>query len=185
MMQKMNLKHNLNINMPNKFNIVLCGFMGSGKTTVGKKLSNYTGLKFIDTDTYVEKKVGHTINQIFNKYGETYFRNIEKDCVKEISSKTDYIISTGGGTILNKSNVDNLKKSGKIIFINVSFDIITYRLSKDNTRPLIKNSDINSIEELFKQRQEKYQLVSDIMVDGTLSIDEICKDIISKVELLF
>ncbi len=176
----MSLKHNLNINMDNNFNIVLCGFMGSGKTTVGKNLSNYTGVKFIDTDNYIEKRVGQTINQIFNKYGESYFREIEKDCIKEISSKTGYIISTGGGAILNKDNVDNLKKSGKIIFINVPFDIITHRLSKDNTRPIIKNLDITSIEELFKKRQKKYQSVADIMVDGTASVDKVCNEITSK-----
>ena len=124
------------------FNIVLCGFMGCGKTSVGKQLSLKTGLNFIDTDRYIEKTSGLPVSEIFKIYGEAHFRNLEKICVKTVSTSASAIISTGGGVILDEKNIFYLKQNGKIFYLDASVDIITSRLISDSTRPLIKKQKL-------------------------------------------
>lgn len=167
---------NKNIN----FNIVLCGFMGCGKTSVGKQLSLQTGLNFIDTDCYIEKKCGLAVSEIFKTYGKMYFRNLEKNCIKTVSHAPDTIISTGGGMVLDKENILCLKQNGKIFYLDASVDIITSRLISDSTRPLIKNK--NSIKKLFFERKEKYLSSADFIIDANQNLDAICHDILNKIE---
>ena len=162
------------------FNIVLCGFMGCGKTSVGKQLSLKTGLNFIDTDRYIEKTSGLPVSEIFKIYGEAHFRNLEKICVKTVSTSASAIISTGGGVILDEKNIFYLKQNGKIFYLDASVDIITSRLISDSTRPLIKNK--NSIKKLFFERKEKYLSSADFIIDANQNLDAICHDIHNKIE---
>ncbi len=162
------------------FNIVLCGFMGCGKTSVGKQLSLKTGLNFIDTDRYIEKTSGLPVSEIFKIYGEAHFRNLEKICVKTVSTSASAIISTGGGVILDEKNIFYLKQNGKIFYLDASVDIITSRLISDSTRPLIKNK--NSIKKLFFERKEKYLSSADFIIDANQNLDAICHDILNKIE---
>lgn len=162
------------------FNIVLCGFMGCGKTSVGKQLSLKTGLNFIDTDHYIEKISGLSISEIFKVYGEAHFRNLEKICVKTVSSSESAIISTGGGVILDEKNVFYLKQNGKIFYLDAPIEVLTARLISDSTRPLIKNK--SSIQKLFENRKEKYFNAADFIINANQNFDAICKDIIDKIE---
>ena len=114
------------------YNIVLCGFMGSGKTTIGKELSNVLNMSFVDIDDYIEKKNKTTISKMFSIHGEEYFRKREKEAVKEISSRNGFVIAAGGGTVLCRENVDMLKLNGKIILLDVSIENIKQRLINDN-----------------------------------------------------
>lgn len=155
--------------------------MGCGKSTVGKELSSKLKLKFIDTDEYIETQTGMQISQIFEQFGEKHFRNIEKISIEKISKMSGYIISTGGGSVLNELNVYNLKHNGTIVFLNVDFQNAILRLSKSYTRPLIKNSSIDSIKNNFLKRQKIYLSVADIIVDANKSIDDICNDIIKSI----
>ena len=162
------------------FNIVLCGFMGCGKTSVGKQLSLKTGLNFIDTDRYIEKTSGLPVSEIFKVYGEAHFRNLEKICVKTVSSSTSAIISTGGGVILDKKNILYLKQTGKIFYLDAPIEILTARLISDSTRPLIKSK--SSIQKIFDERKEKYFNAADFIINANQSLDEVCEDIINKIE---
>jgi len=121
--------------------IILTGFMGSGKSTVGKALSEKTGFTFIDMDDEIVKREGRSINDIFKDDGEEYFRNLETSLLKEYAASDEKIIlSTGGGVILREENVMLLKKIGKIFFLQADTDELIRRLSGDTTRPLLKSS---------------------------------------------
>lgn len=174
----------MNVEKNIKNNIVLCGFMGSGKTTVGKQLSQQIGLNFIDTDNYIENATGLTVSKIFEIYGEKFFRKLEQDCIKVISNLNPVIISTGGGSILEPNNIYNLKKNGKIFFLNANINSIISRLTYDliNQRPLIKNK--NSIKELFLVRQDDYFKAADFIIDANNDIETVCKNIIDKITFL-
>ena len=89
-------------------NIILCGFMGSGKSTVGLLLAKKLGMSFIDLDTYIEKKEGMTVSKIFEKYGEPYFRKVEKESAKELAEKNGLVIAAGGGTLVDKENAEDV-----------------------------------------------------------------------------
>ena len=122
-------------------NIILCGFMGCGKTTVGKNLQKRSGMHMIDTDAYIEKNQGMKISEIFDRYGEAYFRDLEYDACCELSKKSGIIISTGGGALTFERNVQALKKNGTIVLIDVPLDTIKERLKNDTTRPLLQRPD--------------------------------------------
>jgi len=107
-------------------NIILTGFMGSGKSTCGKILSELIKMKFIDTDKMIEDRTGLTVSQIFEQYGEKKFREIESSVIEEVSKRDGYVIATGGGVVLSTQNMDNLRKSGKIIYLHISYKK-TYR----------------------------------------------------------
>jgi len=120
--------------------IYLIGFMGSGKTTLGKKIAKYFNFNFIDLDEYIETKYNLSISSIFEKYGETYFRTIERDTLKELSEFNNTIISTGGGTTCYFDNISYMNNNGITIFFDEDIDIIYNRLLNDkNKRPLIAN----------------------------------------------
>jgi len=120
--------------------IYLIGFMGSGKTTLGKILAKHLNLDFIDLDLYIENKYNLSIHEIFDKYGEIYFRTIEHDTLKELSKFNNTIISTGGGTPCYFNNISYMNDNGITIFFDEDIDVIYNRLVNDkNKRPLISN----------------------------------------------
>ena len=162
----------------NKKNIVLCGFMGSGKTAVGKQLSRLTSLNYVDIDNYIERKTGKTISEIFAESGEQYFRDLEYEAAKELSLKKGYVISAGGGTLLYERNVQVLKESCTVIFLDVPLSAIKYRLRNDTKRPLLQRPDKDRLmEELYNQRLPLYKEAADYRVDGTKSPIGVAKDI--------
>lgn len=135
-------------NMVNtKQNIVLIGMPGCGKSTIGKLLAQETGHKFIDTDEEIVKKIGKTIPDIFAEVGESGFRKIESEVIKEISSVQNAVIATGGGAVLNKDNVRSLKENGRIYFIDRSLD----KIAATSDRPLSSNRT-----DLEKRYNERY-----------------------------
>jgi shikimate dehydrogenase len=144
-----------------KENVVLTGMPGSGKSTVGKLLEELTGFTFCDTDALIEEKTGMTIPEIFEKFGESYFRDIESDVIKEISDKTALIISTGGGAILRKENVHNLKKNGRLFFI----DRPLKDLIPTSDRPLAKDAD--AIKKRYEERYDIYLTCADEVIKVT------------------
>lgn len=148
-------------------NIILCGFMGCGKTTVGKNLQKRSGMHMIDTDAYIEKNQGMKISEIFDRYGEAYFRDLEYDACCELSKKSGIIISTGGGALTFERNVEALKKNGTIVLIDVPLDTIKERLKNDTTRPLLQRPDKDeAMRELYEKRMPLYKKAADIIVDG-------------------
>lgn len=149
-----------------KGNIVLIGFMGTGKTTVSKALSAVTGFQEIDTDAYIVKQQGRSISEIFEKEGETFFRNLETNALKDISEKEGQIISCGGGAVLRDENVEILKEKGNIILLTATPETVFERV-KDHTHRPILNSDMSleHVKELMSQREPRYQEVADVIVN--------------------
>ena len=137
-------------------NVVLTGFMCTGKSTIGRTLAKKMGFRFVDSDEYIVKKQNMTIDEIFEKYGEEEFRRIEKECIKEISMMSNCIIATGGGVVLNPENIDNLKKNGVVFNLSASLETILSRTGAIAKRPLIRNSTAEEIESRMKARQPYY-----------------------------
>ena len=154
-------------------NIVLIGMPACGKSTIGYWLSKKIGYPLLDTDKYLEEKENRIISDIFSNEGEEYFRNLETKYLKELSEKKGFIISTGGGAVKKKENIDILKKNGIVIFLNREINDI----SKENHkhRPLLQ--DINNIQKLYDERIDLYKKYSDIIIknndDMSIIVDRI------------
>jgi len=122
-------------------NIVLTGFMGSGKTTIGKLIAEKLDLELIDTDSEVIKELGMTIDKIFEVHGDKTFRAVETRVTERVSKLDNVVISTGGGVVLTRENVTLLRENGVIYLLYASAESILQRLTDDATRPLLKNGD--------------------------------------------
>lgn len=165
-----------------KKNIILCGFMGCGKSTVGALLAKKTGMAFIDLDSYIEKKQGMTVSDIFEKYGEPRFRELEREAARELSQKNSMVIAAGGGTLTFQENVDTLRTSGKIILLDLPLDTVAKRLENDTTRPLLNRPDkLEAMKALFEKRLPIYKAAADIIVNGDESPMQVCIEIMSQI----
>jgi len=148
-----------------KTNIVLIGFMGTGKTAVGKRLAALLDKGFYDTDNEVETVTGMTVSQLFSKYGEVRFRSEENLAVKRLAQKDNCIIATGGGAVLDIENITALAEKGVIIWLSASPEVIFERVRKKNTRPLLRKGDLyQNIIELSRQREDFYKC-ADFYID--------------------
>ncbi|MDP8266132.1 MAG: shikimate kinase [Candidatus Aceula meridiana] len=148
-----------------KTNIALVGFMGAGKTVVAKEVAGRLGHKLVSTDALIVAKEGKPITDIFEKEGEKYFRDLEKQIVGEISEKENLVIDCGGGIVLQDENVANLKKSGVIIYLKTSTDKIHDRTKNHKHRPLLNVEDPKGkINELLSFR-EPFYAKADITID--------------------
>lgn len=165
-------------------NLILCGMMGAGKTTVGIKVAELTGRRWYDTDGLIVDKYGK-IADIFEYYGEAHFRKLETEIVKDLAKMDDLIISTGGGLVLKKENNAVLQENGKIIFLRASLDTLSKRLKVNGERPLLQTSAESirdRLEKLMKERAPVYEHVADYIVDvDGKTPEEIAKEIIALV----
>ena len=145
--------------------IILTGFMGTGKTAVGKELSGMLGVKLIDIDTEIEISQNMTINDIFKNFGEQCFREIETEMIKKFSKKNNIIISTGGGAVLKDENMTAMRENGIIFCLNASADTILERTKSSGDRPLLKvENPMAKINELLIYRRPFYEKAG-IMID--------------------
>lgn len=164
-------------------NIVLIGMSGVGKTVVGKYVSKKNNMKLLDTDNIIVVNSDETISDIFNNYGEEYFRSLESNIIEGLSTETNSVISTGGGIIMDKNNIKYLKTNGIIFLLQANLDTLirNVNLSKEK-RPLLEESNNfkNRIENINKNRKDLYISSADyiIKVDNK-SIEEIGDEIIS------
>lgn len=160
-------------------NIVLIGFMGCGKTVIGRCVSSYLKYKHIDTDDYIVKNAGMSITEIFGKFGEAHFRELESQAAMQISEYEHYVISTGGGIVKSEENMRLLKKNGTVVYLKCSPDKI-YRNTKNSThRPLLNTGNrLEKIELLLEEREPLYVKYADFVLDTTnLSVEEAAKAI--------
>lgn len=139
-------------------NIVLIGFMGTGKTTIGRLLAQRLGRPFIDSDRKIEYENGMSIREIFEAYGENYFRQKERIAIAKLSRYNNAVIATGGGVVLSSENMSRLKRNGVIITLTASTEVILERTSRRNTRPLLDNLEKREqvVNKLLKDRAELY-----------------------------
>jgi len=167
-----------------KTNVALIGFMGVGKTAVGEALAKKLNRKFVELDLLIEWKAGRSIPEIFQQDGEVAFRELEIEVTKEIAKEKYLVIACGGGIVLNKINIDRLKKEGIIVYLTASPRAILKRVSEEGQRPLLEvDNPTLTIRELLKFRKPFYERATDIKIDTSkLDIDSVVEQIISKVK---
>jgi len=164
-------------------NIVLTGFMGTGKTAVGRELARLLNMHLVDVDTDIEKSEKMSINEIFEQFGEPGFRELETEMIKKLSERNNIVISTGGGAVVRQENVDVLKKNGVIVCLTAKPETIVRRTGNSNDRPLLQVEDpLEKIKELLNFRKPFYEK-ADIMIDteGKTPL-HIAEEIIEKVK---
>lgn len=147
--------------------IVMIGFMGAGKTTVGRRLARALDLTFTDTDDRIVERMQMPVTEIFNVYGEPYFRRLETETVKElVSARERCVISVGGGLPMQEANQSCLKELGTVIYLRATVETLMGRLQSDTSRPMLRGGDLRTrIETLMAARQETYERVADICID--------------------
>jgi shikimate kinase len=149
-------------------NVILCGFMGCGKSTVGRALAPLLGMKFVDMDKYIETEAGLSVSSIFKDHGEAYFRVLEAQATKSLSLKGGFVMATGGGAVLSRENVEVFKSCGIIVLIDVPLEIITARLEGDIARPLLSGpSKTDEIRSLYIKRMPIYSSAADFIVSNS------------------
>lgn len=157
--------------------VYLCGFMGCGKSTIGRLLAKKLGREFVDLDDYIEQREGMSIPQIFEQRGEKYFREVESMALSELSAAVG-VVATGGGTLLKKENGDRAKSVGTVVFIDAPFDICYERIKGDKNRPIAYNSTREQLLDRYEQRKPLYKENSDFSVNGNAAPMQIVSDIL-------
>ena len=167
-------------------NVVLCGFMGCGKTTVAKLLAARLNMDCIDLDQYIEHTTGMRVSEIFEKFGEPGFRSYERHAVSAVCKTNNCVIATGGGTVLDAQNAAVLRKSGVIFFLDVSVDTVLARLQNDHSRPLLERSDKEqAIALLLSARLPLYKAACDYSINANgASPEMIAENILSIIKKL-
>lgn len=151
-------------------NIYICGFMGCGKSLVSKIIAKKLNVNCIDTDTKIKQSQNMQIHEIFEKYGESYFRQLESELLKSLQNTNHSIIATGGGTLIgNKTNAKIAKSNGIIVFLETPFELCWNRI-KDSKRPLITNNNMDDVRHLYEERQQQYREISNIAVLNNKSL---------------
>ena len=165
-------------------NIFIVGPMGSGKSTVGKIISDELFLNFFDTDDEIESRTGASIDWIFDLEGEEGFRKRESSILEEMVKQNSIVLSTGGGIILSDSNREMLSSRGTVFYLSTPISVQLERTSKDKDRPLLKNGDPEEIlTRLQKERKDLYESVSDHIIDTeNKSSQEVASEIINFVK---
>ncbi len=164
-------------------NIILIGFMGSGKDSVAREIAEKTDLSFISMDDYIVLKEKRTINNIFKESGEKYFRKAEKETLKSIKNIKNVVIATGGGVVKDEENRKILSEMGKVIYLYTCLDAVKERLDKDKTRPLIK--DKNNIIKIYNERMKKgfYEFADEKIDTSANTPTEIAKKILKTLKI--
>lgn len=160
-------------------NLVLVGFMGSGKTAVGKRIAERLGLTFVDMDAEIERKAGRKISEIFAHEGESYFRFLERREAMELVKKQDQVIATGGGVVLDPDNLKDFRGTGVVVCLWVDGEAAYERTKRAAHRPLLQGEDPRKrIEDLLQKRQPLYQQIENVVDTRSRSLDTIVEDVL-------
>ena len=164
-------------------NIVLVGFMGTGKSTIGRVVAQKLGFHFIDTDDVIEQTSKAKISDIFAEHGEVYFRDLESQAVKSVALMKNQVVATGGGVVLRSSNIDLLRTGGPIFCLNATPKAIWDRVRSSRSRPLLRGPDpLKKIETLLNKRAPYYALADHQIETTGVSVDRVANEIISYIE---
>ncbi len=162
-------------------NIYLCGFMGCGKSHMGRLLAEKLGCTLVDLDAYIEEKENLSIPEIFERYGEAHFRSLEARYIREMPENS--IVATGGGAIINPFTAETARNTGKVIFLDADFELCYERIKGDEHRPLVMKNTKKQLNALFNNRREIYLKNSDFAVNAGRSDIEITAEIMEKLNL--
>ena len=166
-----------------KTSISLVGFMGAGKSAVGKALAGRVGKTFVELDSLIERKAGKSIPEIFQKQGETAFRELEIDAAKDVSGRRNLVVACGGGAVLNRINIDRLRNESVVVYLRASPEVLLDRMAgTEGERPVLKACDGKAaIKELLKFREPFYDRAADIEIDTSeLDIDSVVEQIVAE-----
>ena len=164
------------------YNIVLIGFMGAGKSTISEFLKTAFAMGVIEMDQIIAEREGMSISDIFEVYGEQYFRDLETNLLIEMQSRTNVVISCGGGTPMRECNVVEMKKNGRVVLLTAKPETILERVKDNHDRPLLENNKtVPFIADLMEKRRAKYEAAADIVIqtDGKSEL-EICEELIHR-----
>jgi len=168
------------------YNIVLIGFMGTGKSTISDFLKNVFAMDVAEMDQIIAQRQGMSISDIFETYGEQYFRNLETNLLIEMQSRSNVVISCGGGTPMRECNVVEMKKNGRVVLLTAKPETILDRVKDNHDRPLIENNKtVPFITELMEKRRAKYEAAADIIIetDGKNEL-EICEELVHRLRTM-
>jgi len=162
------------------YNIMLIGFMGSGKSAVAEYLGEMLAMEQVEMDALIVEKEGMSIAEIFEKHGEAYFRDSESDLLIELQKKQHAVISCGGGAVLRDENVRSMKEKGRVVYLTATPETIYNRVKDSTQRPILNNNmNVDFISTLMKNRRERYEMAADIIIHtDNKSIEEICEELI-------
>ncbi|MCH2576605.1 shikimate kinase [Candidatus Poribacteria bacterium] len=164
-------------------NIVLVGFMGTGKSAVGRVIAQKLEFHFIDTDDVIEQTSKAKISDIFAEHGEDYFRDLESQAVKSVALMKNQVVATGGGVVLRSSNIDLLRTGGPIFCLNATPKAIWDRVRSSRSRPLLRGPEpLKKIETLLDKRAPYYALADHQIETTGVSVDRVADEIISYIE---
>ena len=164
------------------YNIVLIGFMGAGKSTIAGELKDKLEMDRVEMDQMIVEKQGMSISEIFDEYGEAYFRNLESNTLIELQKRKQTIVSCGGGVVMREENADHMKKNGRVVLLTAKPETIYERVKDSDERPILNgNMNVEYISGLMEKRKERYEAVADVTVatDGK-NVTQICEGIIAK-----
>ncbi len=164
---------------PSRRNIILVGFMGTGKTVTGRVLAEQTGLELVDMDSIIEERAGRAISEIFETDGEAAFRAMERELVQELSQREGLIVSTGGGIVLNPDNISDFEKTGLVVCLKASPEMIFQRVEKDTTRPLLAGDKKAQIASILEARNSLYNAIAHGVETDGLTAEETAKPILT------
>ncbi len=159
--------------------VVLIGFMGAGKSTLGKRLADECHLPFVDLDTYIEQQEQMKISDIFAEKGERYFRALEHQALNQFV-KQNVVIATGGGIVENTNNIDIINKNKLNIWVDTNIDTIYNRIVGDKSRPNAVDRSFDDIKELYNSRCSRYNEIAYIKVDSENSVED-CIDYVMNI----
>lgn len=166
------------------YNIVLIGFMGAGKSTIAGMMHEAFSMEVIEMDQVITDQQGMSIPEIFEKYGEEYFRDLETNLLIDMQARQNVIISCGGGVALRERNVKEMKRNGKVVFLTASPETILERVKNDDDRPLLNgHKNVEYISRMMETRRPKYEAAADFIIstDGKSSYD-ICREIVLELQ---
>ena len=164
------------------YNIVLIGFMGAGKSTISDFLRTVFAMEVVEMDQIIAEREGMSISDIFETYGEEYFRNLETELLIEMQSKSNVVISCGGGVPMRERNVVEMKKNGRVVLLTASPETIYERVKDSDDRPVLKGrKNVDGIAELMEQRREKYEAAADIVVQTDhKTVLQVCEELVQR-----
>lgn len=164
------------------YNIVLIGFMGTGKSTVSDCLHSMFGMKVVEMDQVIAEREQMSIPDIFAAYGEEYFRGLETRLLVEMQSRKNTVVSCGGGAALRERNVAEMKKNGKVVLLTASPETVYERVKDDGGRPLLEGrKDVKGISELMEQRRAKYEAAADIVINtDNKTARQVCEELVQR-----
>ncbi len=161
-------------------NLVLVGFMGSGKTSAGKLAARRLGLKFVDMDALIEQRHGQTVYRIFETKGEAFFRQRERELARELAARQDHVIATGGGIVLDSNNLRDLGRNGVIICCWVDAPVAHQRTKHAKHRPLLEGADdrLAQLESLLRQREPLYKAIPNRVDTSSMTVEQQADEIV-------